>query len=189
MTTNATAWCGKFARAALAAAVLAATVGAALASGVPDSLAKLKGSSDAKAGEAFARAGYQPQGAKEQWDRKDTFWWNHKSRQCLRQTTRLGFVTGVSLVGEADCTNALQGGAIMPGRPGTFAAADLLGLSRAGGEAKLAAAGFNALWVDDSKPDGVQMLWFNQHTQQCIAATVIGNKFDLAQDQPASKCR
>lgn len=171
----------------LVLAALAATAGIAFASGVPDSLARLKGKSASHAGEAFAAAGYQMQGEKEQWDRKDSFWWNQRSRQCLRLTSRFGIVSGVATVGEADCTNALPG--IVPGRPGTLVAADLLGLSRRGGEAKLAATGFNSIWIDEGKPDGVQMLWFNQHTRQCIAATVVGDKFDLAQDLPANKCR
>lgn len=172
-----------------AAFFLAGMTGVAFAAGVPESLAKLQGKSENNAGEAFARAGYQMQGEKKTWDRKDSFWWNQKSRQCLRMTSRLGFVSGVAAVGETDCTNALQAGGIVPGRPGTLVAADLLGLSRSGGEAKLAAAGFGAIWVDDTKPDGIQMLWYNQHTRQCIAATVIGQTFDLAQDVPESKCR
>ena len=175
--------------ASLVLAVLTATAGVAFAAVVPESIAKLKGKSDDKAGDAFTRAGYQLQGEKQQWDRKDSFWWNQKDRQCLRLTSRFGFVSGVATVGEADCTNARPAGGVVPGRPGTLVAADLLGLSRTGGEAKLAAAGFNALWIDEGKPDGVQMLWFNQHTRQCIAATVIGNNFDLARDLPESKCR
>lgn len=171
----------------LAALIVAS--GAALASGVPDALAKLRGSSSSKAGDAFTAAGYRLEGEKEQWDRKDSFWWSQKSRQCLRMTSRLGFVSGVALVGESDCTNALNSGGVVPGRPGTLVAADVLGLSRAGGEQKLTAAGFNALWIDESKPDGVQMMWFNQHTRQCIAATVVGNSFDLAKDLPPSKCQ
>ena len=173
-------------------AVLAALVvasGAALASGVPDALAKLRGSSSSKAGDAFTAAGYRLEGEKEQWDRKDSFWWNQKDRQCLRLTSRLGFVSGVATVSEADCTNALPAGGVVPGRPGTLVAADLLGLSRKGGEAKLAAAGFNATWTYESEGSGVQMLWYNQHTRQCIAATVIGGNFDLAQDLPENKCR
>lgn len=179
----------QLAGASLVLAVLSATAGVAFAAGVPESIAKLKGKSDDKAGEAFARAGYQLQGEKQQWDRKDSFWWNQKDRQCLRLTSRFGFVSGVSTVSEADCTNALPAGGVVPGRPGTLVAADLLGLSRKGGEAKLAAAGFNATWTHESEGSGIQMLWYNQHTRQCIAATVIGGNFDLAQDVPENKCR
>lgn len=176
-------------RGALVLCALTAMAGVASAADVPESLSKLKGSSDANAGEAMARAGYQMQGAKESWSRKDSFWWSEKNRQCLRLTSRFSFVSGVASVGTADCSGVAQGGGIVPGQPGTLTASDLLGLSRKGGEARLAAAGFNSIWIDEGKPDGVYMMWFNQRTGQCIAATVVGDKFDLAQDQPTSKCR
>lgn len=182
-------WRRQLTRAALVLAALTAVTGVAGAAGVPESLAKLKGSSDANASEAFARAGYQLQGEKESWNRKDSFWWSEKNRQCLRLTSRFSIVSGVASVGVADCTSAAAGGGVVPGRPGTLTASDLLGLSRKGGEAKLAAAGFNSVWIDEGKPDGVTMLWFNQRTSQCIAATVVGDKFDAATDQPANKCR
>ncbi|HRP28504.1 MAG TPA: hypothetical protein PLG77_08770 [Burkholderiaceae bacterium] len=173
--------------AALVVAILAATAGVASAAGVPDSLSNLKGRSESKASEAFASAGYYLQGEKEQWDRKDSFWWGQRDRQCLRQTSRFGLVTGVALVGEADCTNARTSGAPV-GRPGNLVAADLLGLSRAGAEAKLAAAGFNAMSIDE-RPEVTNMLWSNQRTGQCIAAAVVGNKFDQTWDLPSSRCR
>lgn len=182
-------WRRQFTGGALVLAALTSMTGIAGAAGVPESLSKLKGSSDANAGEAFARAGYQLQGEKENWNRKDSFWWSQKHRQCLRLTSRFSFVSGVASVGEADCTSAVPGGGILPGRPGTLVATDLLGLTRKAGEAKLAAAGFNALFIDEGKPDGVTMQWFNQRTGQCIAATVVGDKFDLAQDQPTKTCR
>lgn len=175
--------------AALALSATLAWSGAAIAAGVPDALTKLKGSSESNASDALSKAGYRLQGAKESWNRKDAFWWNEKSRQCLRLTSRFSLVSGVATVGAADCTNAGTAGAAASGRPGTLTASDLLGLSRKGGEAKLAAAGFNALWIDEGKPDGITMLWFNQSTGQCIAATVVGDKFDAARDQPASQCR
>lgn len=177
--------------AASAAMLLAAALAlpnGALAADVPEAFAKLKGSSEAKANDAMARAGYQASGTKETWDRKDAFWWSSGNRQCLRMTSRFGYVSGVALVGADDCSNATPGG-VVPGGPGVLTAADLLGLTRKAGEAKLAAAGFNSLWVDEGKPDGVYMMWFNQRTGQCIAATVVGDKFDLAQDQPTSKCK
>ena len=175
--------------AALALSATLAWSGAAIAAGVPDALTRLKGSSESNASDALSKAGYRLQGAKESWNRKDAFWWNEKSRQCLRLTSRFSLVSGVATVGAADCTNAGTAGAAASGRPGTLTASDLLGLSRKGGEAKLAAAGFNALWIDEGKPDGITMLWFNQSTGQCIAATVVGDKFDAARDQPASQCR
>lgn len=159
------------------------------AAGVPESLAKLKGSSDSNAGEAMARAGYIPSGEKETWSRKDSFFWSERSRECLRLTSRFGVVSGVATVAAADCTSASAAGGVVPGRPGVLTASDLLGLTRKAGETKLAAAGFNALWIDEGKPDGVYMQWFNARTGQCIAATVVGDKFDLATDQPTSKCR
>ena len=182
-------WRRQFTPAALVFAALTSMTGIASAADVPESLAKLKGSSDANAGEAFARAGYQLQGEKESWSRKDSFWWSEKHRQCLRLTSRFSFVSGVANVGEADCTSAMPGGGIVPGRRGTLVAADLLGLTRKAGEAKLATAGFNALWIDESKPTGVDMQWFNQGTGQCIVATVVGDKFDLAADRPTTECR
>lgn len=175
-------------RAALVLAALVAAAGVAFASGVPEPLAALKGKSDKNANDAFARAGYQFQGEKAQWDRRDSFWWSERARQCLRMTSRFGLITGVATVGEADCTNALPGGDGVAGRPGRLVAADLLGLARAGGEARLAAAGFNSVWMDD-RPEAVQMLWFNQHTRQCISATVVGNSFTQARDEPTSQCR
>jgi len=173
---------------ALLVATLALPI-AVHAAGVPEPLSKLKGSSEASAGEAMARAGYQASGAKESWSRKDSFWWNNGSRQCLRLTSRFGFVSGVAAVGIADCTSAASAGAVVPGRPGVLTASDLLGLTRKAGETKLAAAGFNAIWIDEGKPEGVYMFWLNQGTGQCIAATVVGDKFDQAADQPTSKCR
>lgn len=175
-----------------AAVALAATIGgpgAAFAAGVPDALAKLKGSSEASASDALSRAGYRLEGAKENWKGKDAFWWSDRNSQCLRLTTRLGVVSGVAAVAPADCSGVVPPIGVVPGRPGALVASDLLGLSRKGGEAKLTAAGFNALWVDEGKPDGVYMMWFNQRTGQCIAATVVGDRFDVASDQPASKCR
>ena len=159
------------------------------AAGVPESLSKLKGGSEANAGEAMARAGFQASGAKESWSRKDSFWWNNSSRQCLRLTSRFGFVSGVATVAAADCTSAASTGGVAPGRPGVLTASDLLGLTRKAGETKLAAAGFNAVWIDEGKPEGVYMFWLNQGTGQCIAATVVGDKFDQAADQPTSKCQ
>lgn len=185
---NASSLRQRFAGVALASAALTVMTGAAGAAGIPDSLAKLKGSSASKAGDAFTRAGYQMQGEKERWDRKDSFWWHQKSRQCLRLTTRLGIVSGVATVGESDCTIAPQAGGVIAARPGTLVAADLLGLSRNGGEAKLAAAGFNAVSIDE-RPEASYTMWFNQHTGQCIGANVIGNHFDVAQDLPTNKCR
>lgn len=182
-------WRRQFTHAALVLAALAATAGVAGAAGVPESLAALKGSSHAKASDSMARAGYRLQGEKENWNRTDSFWWSERNRQCLRLTSRFGIVSGVANVGQADCTSAVPAGGIVPGRPGTLVAADLLGLSRKAGESKLAAAGFNALWIDEGKPEGVFMQWYNQSTGQCIAATVTGDKFELAQDQPTSKCR
>lgn len=170
----------------VAALVLPITVHAA---GVPESLSKLKGSSEASAGEAMARAGYQVSGAKESWNRKDAFWWNNGSRQCLRLTSRFGFVSGVATVGAADCTSAASAGGVVAGRPGALTASDLLGLTRKAGETKLAAAGFNAVWIDEGKPEGVYMFWLNQGTGQCIAATVVADKFEQAADQPTSRCK
>ena len=135
----------------------------------------------------MARAGYQLQNTKDSWDRKDSFWWREKNRQCLRVTSRFNFVTGVALVGPDDC--ALGPAGIVPGRPGAFTANDVLGLSRRSGEARLNAAGFIPIWVDEGKPEGVLMLWFNQRTGQCIAATVVGDRFDVASDEPRSRCR
>lgn len=173
--------------AVLACAAWAAMTGGALAAGVPASLAKLEGSSESSASDAMRHAGYEQSSSKENWNRKDSFWWSAKARQCLRLTSRFGFVSGVALVGPGDC--AAVGNGVGPGRPGRLTASDLLGLSRQGGETKLAEAGFNAIWIDEGKPDGIPMLWFNQRTGQCIAATVVGNKFDLARDEPTSKCR
>jgi hypothetical protein len=159
------------------------------AAGVPESLTKLKGSSEANAGDAMARAGYQSSGSKESWGRKDAFWWSGGSRQCLRLTSRFGFVTGVAAVAAADCTTAAASGGVAGGRPGALTASDLLGLTRKAGETKLAAAGFNAVWIDEGKPEGVYMFWLNQRTGQCIAATVVADKFDQATDQPTNKCQ
>lgn len=184
--TNQTRW------SAGAMALLVATLAmpiAVRAAGVPDSLSKLKGSSEASAGDAMARAGYQASGVTETWNRKDSFWWNGGARQCLRLTSRLGFVSGVAAVDAADCTSAATAGGVVPGKPGALAASDLLGLTRKAGETKLAAAGFNAVWIDEGKPEGVYMFWLNQGTGQCIAATVVGDKFEQAADQPTSKCK
>ena len=170
---------------ALASVAFAASV---FASGVPEALANLKGSKESKGNDAMVRAGYQLQGARQNWDRKDSFWWSSRARQCLRMTSRFGFVSGVALVGVEDCRGAAAEGGVA-GVPGRLRAADLLGLSRQGGESRLADAGFNAIWVDEGKPDGIPMLWFNQRTGQCIAATVVGNHFEVATDEPSSKCR
>jgi len=159
------------------------------AAGVPESLSKLKGGSEANAGDAMARAGYQASGVKESWSRKDSFWWNNGSRQCLRLTSRFGFVSGVATVAAADCTSAASAGGVVPGKSGALTASELLGLTRKAGETKLAAAGFNAVWIDEGKPEGVYMFWLNQGTGQCIAATVVGDKFEQAADQPTSRCR
>lgn len=178
----------RYSRAALLLAALAAAAGVAFASGVPEPLAALKGKSDKNANDAFARAGYQFQGEKAQWDRRDSFWWSERARQCLRMTSRFGLITGVATVGEADCTNALPGGDGVAGRPGRLVAADLLGLSRPGAEAKLAAAGFNALSIDE-RPEVTNMMWRNQQTRQCIAVAVVGNQLDRTWDLPWDRCR
>lgn len=167
-----------------ALAVLAPAVAAlALAAALPDAVQKLSGSSEDSAKAVMAQNGYVVRSEKSSWGRHLTYWWSDRARQCVELMSVAGRVLAVYAKGESDCAATAGAGA----SGGLIDPAQLVGLPRKAAEARLTAAGFNALSIDESKVDAIYIWWYNG--RQCLAATIIGDRYDMLASMPMNNCR
>ena len=150
---------------------------------------RLEGLPDEAAHATLSQGGYQFRKASNTWSRKVDYWWNDGIRQCLRVASRNRTVTQVDVASSADCDVRTPGVRPAPAKAQALNAADLQGLSRKAAEAKLTQAGFNSLNVDESKPEATYMQWVNLKTGQCLAVTMVNDRYDLVANQPARECR
>jgi len=168
-------------RGALVALALTVT-GLVLAAALPESVQKLAGSSEDSAKAVMGQNGYSQRNEKSSWGRHLTFWWNDRARQCVELMSVAGRVLSVYAKGESDC--AMSGSVGTSG--GLIDPAQLVGLPRKAAEARLTAAGFNALSIDESKVDAIYIWWFNG--RQCLTATIIGDRYDMLTTMPMNYC-
>jgi hypothetical protein len=164
------------------AAVLLAAMGTAGAAALPESIGKLAGSSEDVAKSVMSQNGYAERGEKSSWGRRQTFWWSDRARQCVELTTMANRVLYVEAKGPSDCVATAAGSAAGALIDPQF----LVGLPRKAAEARLTAAGFNALSIDESKVDATYVWWFNG--RQCLAGTIIGDRYDMLTSMPLKNC-
>ena len=150
---------------------------------------RLEGLPDDAAHARLSQAGYQFRKAGNTWSRKVDYWWSDGIRQCLRVASRNRTVVQVDVASSADCEVARPPGAPAAARGPLLNAADLQGLSRKAAEARLNQAGFNAMNIDESKPEATYMQWVNPRTGQCLAVTMVGDRYELVANQPERECR
>jgi hypothetical protein len=163
--------------------LLACAASAALAAPLPEAVSKLAGSSDEVARSTMAQNGYVPRGEKVSWGRELRFWWNGRTRQCVQLTVWGGRVISVYAKGESDCA-ATGGGGTAGG--GVIDPAQLVGLPRQAAEARLAAAGFSAMSVDESKVDAIYVTWYNG--RQCLSGAIVADRIQQLTAAPLNIC-
>jgi hypothetical protein len=161
--------------------LLACAAGAALAAPLPEAVSKLTGASDEVAQSTMAQNGYVPRGEKTSWGRDLRFWWNGRARQCVQLTIWGGRVISVYAKGESDCaaTGGIAGGGIID-------PAQLVGLPRQAAEARLTAAGFSAMSVDESKVDAIYVTWYNG--RQCLSGAIVADRIQQLTAAPLNIC-
>jgi hypothetical protein len=163
--------------------LLTLLAGAALAAPLPEAVSKLTGASDEVARSTMAQNGYVPRGEKTSWGRELRFWWNGRTRQCVQLTVWGGRVISVYGKGESDCA-ATGGGGTVGG--GVIDPAQLVGLPRQAAEARLTAAGFSALSVDESKVDAIYVTWSNG--RQCLSGAIVADRIQQLTSAPMNIC-
>lgn len=164
--------------------LLAGAAGVALAAPLPDAVSKLVGASDDVARSTMVHNGYVPRGEKTSWGREHRFWWNERTRQCVQLTIWGGRVISVYGKGESDCA-ASGGGGTVGG--GVVDPAQLVGLPRQAAEARLTAAGFRALSIDESKVDAIYVTWYNG--RQCLSGAIVADRIQQLTAAPMNLCR